>query len=108
NTELASGERDSRLNLAFQCDEEFRAQRLITNQFNSRTDGSLRIFPKGRSESHLEILVFPGEYGMAVVQYHAALDPSLGYAGLTLPIGYFTTDPEQVAQLWMQVQQRIQ
>lgn len=108
NTELASGERNSRLNLAFQCDEEFRAQRLITNQFNSRTDGSLRIFPKGRSESHLEILVFPGEYGMAVVQYHAALDPSLGYAGLTLPIGYFTTDPEQVAQLWMQMQQRIQ
>ncbi|ACR67608.1 hypothetical protein DBV23_06295 [Edwardsiella ictaluri] len=108
NTELGSGERNSRLNLAFQCDEEYRAQRLITNLFNSRTDGSLRIFQKGRSESHLEMLVFPGEQGMAVVQYHAALDPSLGYAGLTLPIGYFTTDPERVALLWAQVQQRIQ
>ena len=108
NSELGSGERDSRLNLAFQCDEDFRAQRLITNLFGSRTDDSLRIFKTGRSESHLEMLVFPGEQGMAVVQYHAALDPSLGYAGLTLPIGYFTTDPVQVEHLWAQVQQRIQ
>lgn len=108
NSELGKSERGSRLNLVFQCDEGFRAQRLITNLFNSRTDDSLRLFKEGRSESHLEILVFPGENGMALVQYHAALDPSLGYAGLTLPIGYFTTDPEQVAQLWGQVQQRIQ
>ncbi|MBT9186128.1 hypothetical protein EXT51_01215 [Pectobacterium carotovorum subsp. carotovorum] len=108
NTELGSGERNSRLNLAFQCDEEYRVQRLITNLFNSRTDDSLRIFKKGRSESHLEMLVFPGEQGIAVVQYHAVLDPSLGYAGLTLPIGYLTTDPEQVAQLWSQLQLRIQ
>ena len=107
NTELGSGERNSRLNLAFQCDEGFQARRLITNLFNSRTDDSLRIFQKGRSESHLEMLVFPGERGIAVVQYHAVLDQSLGYAGLTLPIGYLTTDPEQVAQLWSQVQQRI-
>lgn len=107
NTELGSGERNSRLNLAFQCDEGFQARRLITNLFNSRTDDSLRIFQKGRSESHLEMLVFPGEQGIAVVQYHAVLDQSLGYAGLTLPIGYLTTDPEQVAQLWSQVQQRI-
>ncbi|EGR3961760.1 MULTISPECIES: hypothetical protein [Vibrio] len=108
NSELGKSERSSRLNLVFQCDKDFRAQKLITNLFNSRTDDSLRIFQKGRSESHLEILVFPGEHGMAVIQYHSALDPSLGYAGLTLPIGYFTTDPDQVAYLWTQVQHRIQ
>ncbi|MGD1452518.1 hypothetical protein [Vibrio harveyi] len=108
NSELRDGERSSRLNLAFQCDSDYRSQRLLTNMFGNRTDDSLRIFQEGCSESHLEILVFPGEHGMAVVQYHAALDPSLGFAGLTLPIGYFTTDPEQVAHLWTQVQNRIQ
>lgn len=108
NSELRDGDRNCRLNLVFQCDSDYRSQRLLTNMFGNRTDNSLRTFQEGRSDSHLEILVFPGEHGMAVVQYHAALDPSLGFAGLTLPIGYFTTDPEQVAHLWAQVQNRIQ
>ncbi|MDE9437835.1 hypothetical protein KKI95_18370 [Xenorhabdus bovienii] len=76
--------------------------------FGSRTTDKLRVFAKGKSESHLEIMVFPGENGIALIQYHAKIDPSLGFGGLTIPIGYYTTEPNQVAFLWEQVRQRIQ
>ena len=106
NAELREAERHSSLNLAFKKDSKgFKG---LENQFASRTDGMLQVFDKGQSESHLEIMVFPGKHGMAVIQYHASLDPSLGFARLALPIGYYTTVPEQVAHLWCKVQERIQ
>ena len=107
NEDLNQGERNSSLNLVFHA-EGYGECRSIKNMFGSRTDDKLRVFARGKSESHLEIMVFPGESGIALIQYHAKIDPSLGFGGLTIPIGYTTTDPEQIAFLWEQLRQRIQ
>lgn len=109
NEDLNLGERNSSLNVAFHADSVvYNELNRIKNMFGNRTDDKLRVFAKGKSESHLEFMVFPGENGIALVQYHAKIDPSLGFAGLTIPIGYCTTDPHQVELLWEQVRQRIQ
>ncbi|MDV7541161.1 hypothetical protein R4526_06460 [Acinetobacter baumannii] len=47
-----------------------------------------------------EVLVIPGENGFAYCQYHVTLDPDLGFPGLTIPIGYYTRDPERINILW--------
>lgn len=108
NKELDTEERNSSLNLAFQIEfDEFQALKQVKNVFGNRTENRLRVFEEGRSESHLEMMVFPGQHGIALIQYHAKLDPSLGFAGLTLPVGYYTTEPHQVERLWHKLQQRI-
>jgi hypothetical protein len=109
NEDLNIGERNSCLNLAFHADsDDYNKRKRINNMFGRRTDDKLRVFARGKSESHLEFIVFPGEKGIALIQYHAKIDPSLGFGGLTIPIGYSTTEPDQVAFLWEQVRQRIQ
>ncbi|MDE9495924.1 hypothetical protein KKJ09_20715 [Xenorhabdus bovienii] len=109
NEDLNLGERNSSLSLVFHIEpSDYNERTRIKNMFGSRTTDKLRVFAKGKSESHLEIMVFPGENGIALIQYHAKIDPSLGFGGLTIPIRYYTTEPNQVAFLWEQVRQRIQ
>ncbi|MEZ8192592.1 hypothetical protein [Vibrio sp. 1F279] len=50
--------------------------------------------------NEMELLIVPGDGGFAIVQYHARLDSSLGMSGLTLPVGYVTTNPIRVTSLW--------
>ncbi|MGC5428606.1 hypothetical protein L7P61_20730, partial [Aeromonas veronii bv. sobria] len=108
NYELNHGERRSSLNLAFHLKaDDYDERNRLKNTLSQRTDGKLYTFERGRSESHMELLVFPGLNGCAVVQYHAKIDPSLGLGGLTIPVGYFTTDPFRVAFLWDEVRRRI-
>ncbi len=52
-------------------------------------------------------MVFPGENGFALTQYHAKIDPSLGFGGLTIPVGYVTTESDCVTFLWELVRKRI-
>jgi len=57
--------------------------------------------------NEMELLIVPGEGGFAVVQYHARLDSNLGMCGLTLPVGYITTDPKRVTALWNELTRDI-
>ncbi|WBV23818.1 hypothetical protein [Pantoea piersonii] len=109
NDELIIGERNSGLNLAFHLkSNQYEEQRILKRTLSYRTDNKLRVFESGVSESHMELMVFPGDNGCALIQYHARLDASLGFGGLTIPIGYFTTEPERVELLWNILRQRIQ
>lgn len=108
NYELNQGERRSSLNLAFHLKGGNYGERArLKNTLSQRTDGKLCTFDNGVSESHMELVVFPGENGLALVQYHTKIAQSLGFGGLTIPVGYFTTDPERVTFLWEQVRKRI-
>lgn len=108
NDELNQGDRRSSLNLAFHLEPNNYNEKLhLKNTLSQRTDGKLCTFADGTSESHMELMVFPGENGFALVQYHAKIDPSLGFGGLTIPVGYFTTEPDRVAFLWEQLRNRI-
>lgn len=108
NDELIQDERNSSLNLAFNLvPNKYEEQRLLKRTLSYRTDNKLRVFSDGVSESHMEILVFPGDNGCALIQYHAKIDPGFGFGGLTIPIGYFTTDPERVTYLWDKIRQRV-
>ncbi|MDY0928811.1 hypothetical protein SOM41_20915 [Enterobacter sp. CFBP8995] len=108
NDELNQGERNSSLNLIFHLPHDnYEQKMLLKRTFSYRTDDKLYTFKDGVSESHLEILVFPGENGCALIQYHAKIDPSLGFSGLTIPVGYFTTEPDRVAHLWSVLRKRI-
>lgn len=108
NDELILDERNSSLSLAFHLNKnQYEEQRILKRTLSYRTDNKLRVFADGVSESHMELLVFPGDDGCALIQYHAKIDPSLGFGGLTIPVGYFTTDPERVTLLWEEIRQRI-
>jgi hypothetical protein len=108
NYELNQDEHRSSLNLAFHLKaNDFDERNRLKSTLSQRTDGKLCTFSSGRSESHVEFMVFPGSNGCALVQYHAKIDPSLGFGGLTIPVGYFTTDPSRVAFLWEEVRKRI-
>lgn len=109
NYALNQDERRSSLNLAFHLkrDNNYDGRAHLKNTFSQRTDGKLCTFEDGISESHLEIMVFPGDNGFALVQYHAKIAQTLGFGGLTIPVGYFTTDPERVIFLWKEVRRRI-
>ena len=111
NNELQKGDRNSSLNLVFQADREgqnYHATLQKGNIFGTRTDGNLMSFVDGKTDTHVEMMVFPGENGCALIQYHAYLDPRLGLGRLTLPIGYFTTDPDRVSFIWKILRSRIQ
>jgi len=113
NSELQKGERNSRLNILFQAAQKgdgssYQATLQKANSFINRTDHNLMFFNKGKTDSHLEIMVFPGEHGCALIQYHAQVMPGMGLDRLTIPIGYFTTDPENVRYLWDILRSRIQ
>ncbi|MCG3471634.1 hypothetical protein L7750_14880 [Xenorhabdus bovienii] len=108
NDILIMDERNSSLSLAFHLKpNQYEDQRLLKRTLSYRTDNKLRVFADGVSESHMELLVFPGDNGCALIQYHAKIDPSLGFGGLTIPVGYFTTDPERVTSLWEMIRQRV-
>lgn len=108
NDELVLEDRNSSLNLAFHLKpDQYEERRLLKRTLSYRTDNKLRVFTDGVSESHMELLIFPGENGCALIQYHAKITPDLGFAGLTIPVGYFTTDPERVTSLWDETRQRI-
>ncbi|MDE9563204.1 hypothetical protein KKI93_03740 [Xenorhabdus bovienii] len=110
NYELNQGERRSSLNLAFHLGEghdSYDERSRLKNTLSQRTDCKLCTFVDGTSESHMELMVFPGENGCALAQYHAKIDTSLGFGGLTIPLGYFTIEPDCVAFLWEQVRKRI-
>ncbi|PSU22709.1 hypothetical protein CTM97_14360 [Photobacterium phosphoreum] len=110
NDELKKGDRNSSINLLFQADghgNNYHSTLQKNNTFGTRTEGKLMSFITGKTESHLEMMVFPGENGCGLIQYHAQIDPKLGLGRLTLPIGYFTTDPERVRFLWEILRARI-
>ncbi|PSU40517.1 hypothetical protein [Photobacterium phosphoreum] len=109
NLQLNKGDRNSSINLAFHLEEKnnYNERLLLKNTFSKRSDNKLCVFSKGVSESHMEIIVFPGNNGCALIQYHAKIDKNLGFSGLTIPIGYFTTDPNLVTHLWEQVRNKI-
>ncbi|MCE9850881.1 hypothetical protein L2728_21540 [Shewanella chilikensis] len=111
NNELQLGDRKSSLNLLFQANSQgtknYQATLEKANTFGSRLENNLLSFSEGQTDSHLEILVFPGENGCALIQYHAQIDVGIGLGGLTVPIGYFTTDPERVMMLWNILRSRI-
>lgn len=113
NHELQKGERKSSLNLVFQADRRgpnYQATLQKGNSFGSRIDNNLMSFLQGKTDTHLEIMVFPGENGCGLILYHAQTDPNLGLGldRLTLPVGYFTTDPDGVSFLWKILRSRIQ
>lgn len=108
NDGLTQDDRSSGLNLAFHLEpDNYEERTRLRNTLSLRTEGKLCTFAKGTSESHMELMVFPGERGLALVQYHAKIDPSLGFGGLTIPVGYITTDPDRIAFLWGQLRRRI-
>lgn len=111
NHELQIGERKSSLNILFQAAPQgaknYQAILEKANTFGSRLETNLLSFSEGRTDSHLEMLVFPGENGCALIQYHAQVDVGMGLGGLTVPIGYFTTDPARVMMLWNILRSRI-
>jgi len=111
NQELEKGDRNSSLNLIFQADgrggPNYHATIQKNNTFGARADGKLMSFLYGQTDTNLEMMVFPGENGCGFIQYHAQIDPKLGLGRLTLPIGYFTTDPVQVNSLWEILRSRI-
>lgn len=78
------------------------------NTFIYRIDSNLLSYLEGKIDTHLEMMVFPGENGCGLIQYHAQIAPELGLGRLTLPVGYFTTDPEVVSLLWNILRSRIQ
>ncbi|MCG9647968.1 hypothetical protein L1D24_05200 [Vibrio brasiliensis] len=110
NHELSVGDRNSSLNLLYKMtdgNDDWERRRDIQNGFNNRCHGKLMSYEFGIQDSNVEIMVFPGNNGCALVQYHAPLHSNLELAGMTVPIGYFTTDPERVNFLWTHVRQRI-
>ena len=112
NCELQKGERNSSLNLVFQADKRgglnYQATCEKKNTFIYRIDSNLLSYLEGKIDTHLEMMVFPGENGCGLIQYHAQIAPELGLGRLTLPVGYFTTDPEVVSLLWNILRSRIQ
>ncbi|CAH1217848.1 conserved hypothetical protein [Vibrio harveyi] len=107
NKQLQEGDRNSALNLCYRKSPK-NIGRELQGRFNTRTNGQLHTFDYGTSDSHMEILVFPGERGCALIQFHAKVSNEFGFKGLTIPVGYFTTNSERVAYLWKVVQNRIQ
>lgn len=110
NDELGQGNRNSAVNLLFKLElgnEGYTRNRNLLNTFKERVNKRLFSYRKGKQESHLEMMVLPGINGCAFIQYHVRLDPKLGLEGLTMPIGYWTTDPERVNTLWNTLRNRI-
>ena len=68
--------------------------------------GPALCLPDAAPLDEMEIMVVPGDPGWALCQYHVRLAPDLGYKGLTIPVGYTTTDPERVNLLWRLLQER--
>ena len=71
----------------------------LSTRFKGRI-GSAVTSPETQPLDNIEILVIPGQPGWAMCQYHVHLHPSCGMAGVTIPIGYITYNPERVKILW--------
>ena len=111
NYELQKGNRKSSLNLVFKADKQggnnYQATLHKGHTFGNRIEDNLMSFLEGKTDTHLEMMVFPGENGCGLIQYHARIDPGLGLGRLTLPVGYFTTDPGSVNFIWEILRSRI-
>lgn len=77
----------------------------IKETYKNNRIGSAYFIDTSRDLNECEIFVLPGLNGFAFCQYHVTLDPKLKFPGLTVPVGYFTTDVERVKMLWIHLKQ---
>lgn len=78
-------------------DEKY--QHAVNNRFFHSMPNYL--FSKNANRlNEMEIFVIPGSNGIGFCQYHVSVNPSLGYPGIPIPIGFVTTEPKMVARLW--------
>lgn len=90
--------RDSKIQILYPNPKDRREAYELTSKIKSLIN-DFYFISSSQDLDESEIFIIPGENGFAYCQYHVYINPELGFPSLTIPVGYWTKDPDRINKL---------